>query len=265
MLLITSVNEELFKAYGQRMTEEFSAASDGTVRLCVVYEGDTVPPPLRNVDFLRFEHPGHATFMRKFGKLHEARGLRIEFVTPTQVNMFPDFRFNAVRFSFKVFSILVALAVQEPKEYFAWIDADVRCLKSFSSKSLEPFFPEPGEVMSYLGRTKFPLTGPYSECGFLGFRADNTQTGQFLQRMADVYTSGEVFSHQEWHDSWLWDQVRLEFEGNGAVFRNLSGPAEITNHPFINSGLGEFFDHLKGLSRKAAGRSHDKDYLLRKR
>jgi hypothetical protein len=115
--------------------------------------------------------------------------------------------------------------------------------------------------MSYLGRN-FPLNDPYSECGFLGFNWRHPQVREFLNSVADVYSSGEIFSHRQWHDSWIWDQVRIQFERKAIQFKNISGAAYDTDHPFINSDLGNFFDHLKGPKRKELGKSFDEDYKL---
>ena len=114
--------------------------------------------------------------------------------------------------------------------------------------------------MSYLGRDRYP----YSECGFLGFNATHPRIADFFQRMRALYLTGEIFSLAEWHDSWLWDHVRWEFERTGIRFRNISGAASGAEHPFVNCGLGEFFDHLKGPDRKAYGRSVTEDFILRK-
>jgi hypothetical protein len=39
---------------------------------------------------------------------------------------------------------------------------------------------------------------------------------------------------------------------------NLSGPHSGTTHPFINSDLGRYMDHLKG-KRKSSGKSRSSD------
>ncbi len=78
--------------------------------------------------------------------------------------------------------------------------------------------------------------------------------------MKALYLTGEAFRFQEWHDSWLWDEVRKEFEAKGFAFKNISGKAAHLEHPFINCGLGVYFDHLKGPQRKQAGKSFDQDY-----
>ena len=79
--------------------------------------------------------------------------------------------------------------------------------------------------------------------------------------MIEIYLSGEIFSLKEWHDSWIWDHVRREFEKSNIVFKNLSGEKfEQLEHPFVNCNLGKYFDHLKG-PRKSAGYSPKEDYI----
>jgi hypothetical protein len=262
MLLITSFNEDLYYAYGKRMTEEFSNKSDGTVKLVVVFEGSLpATKPLKNVEYLAFNHPDHHNFIRKFGHLFEARGLRMTSLENKEIQLAYDYRFDAVRFSFKVFSILHAIDKIMPTDHFAWIDADIRCIKEFCSDDLLKFFPVENELMSYLGRN-FPLVDPYSECGFLGFNSKHPLVIDFLSTVAYVYYSGEIFTHHQWHDSWIWDQIRLDFEKRQVQFKNISGSAYETDHPFINCDLGIFFDHLKGPQRKQMGKSFAEDYKL---
>lgn len=263
MFLITSINKDLLKQYGDRMIREFSDRSDGSVKLVVVYEGEKVPNiNLKNIEFIRFHNNDHNVFIKKFGHMHEARGLRINFLPNNQVNLYNDFRFDAIRFSFKIFSLLQAIQIFKPTRHFAWIDADIRCIKNFSNNDLVKFFPEESQLMSYLGRDNFPHTGAYSECGFLGFNIRHPLLNDFLNRMSNIYKDGEIFTHEQWHDSWIWDKTRNEFENKNVKFKNISGAASITDHPFINCELGNFFDHLKGPERKKNGKSFDDDYKL---
>lgn len=266
MLLITSFNEILLELYGKRMVEEFSEKSDGTITLAVLYEGDKVPNiRLKSVEFICLQNSSHKNFIRKFGHIHEANGVRLQFLPNNEVNVYRDFKFDAVRFSFKIFALLQALELFKPLNYFAWIDADIRCLKKFSATDLASFFPEDNQLMSYLGRKNFPSNGAYSECGFLGFNGNHPMAVDFLNRMAEIYESGEIFTYEQWHDSWIWDQARLEFEGRGVKFKNISGAASLTDHPFINTDLGIYFDHLKGPERKRIGQSFIDDYKVRSR
>lgn len=264
--LVTSLNQALFDAYGSRMMQSFETHAKG-VRLVVVFEGPMkTSVPLAGASFktIPFKSPDWERFFKFFGRLYEANGIRLrEFPQPNGgVLLRPEvsFRYDLVRFSFKIFAIEIARAILTESDAFAWIDADVICLKDFTEEDLEPFFPHGSEIMSYLGRSKFPPDRPYSECGFLAFNPKSGQTGKFLDRMKSMYVTGEAFSKDEWHDSFLWDEVRREFETTGHIFKNISGSADVLEHPFVNCGLGKIFDHLKGPQRKKLGRSLPQDY-----
>lgn len=264
--LITSLNEKLLDLYGRRMLQEFQKSSRD-VKLIVVFEGNK-PADLSwqqgLVRLVELRSEKFDRFQKFFGRLYEAHGLKI--VQKRQegggVHLQPvwDYRFNLVRFAFKIFSIDLARKSLSEGEYFAWLDADVRCLKGFDSADLQRFFPDGNQIMSYLGRTHFPPGRPYSECGFLGFNPLHPELDSFLNRMLEVYTTGEAFRFEEWHDSWLWDEIRREFEARGHCFKNISGSAVNLEHPFVNCGLGDYFDHLKGPGRKNAGASFQSDY-----
>lgn len=264
--IVGSLNKNLYASYGKRFIAEFLDHAGPDVELAIVFE-DGVPDQLGTAEkltCLELADSRHGQFKKYFGHLYEANGIR--FAQKRTANgqivktTIRDFRFNAVRFSFKIFALMLAYKSIEPGRAFAWLDADMRCLRNFSDDDLLAFMPGEGQIMSYLGRTKFPEKAPYSECGFLGFNPAHPKTPEFLERMETLYLSGEFFSKAQWHDSWLWDEVRQEFEAEGNAFKNLSGTAHVLEHPFINTGLGQFFDHLKGPVRKEAGRSFDKDY-----
>jgi len=263
--LITSLNKTLYDEYGRSMIEGFVDKSID-VKLIIAFEGDKerIDPPKNDfITIIDLKSDDHKYFHKTFGKLYEANGYRLiqqEAPNTQQYKLVHDFRYNFIRFSFKIFSIFAARDILDKHEPFAWIDADLKCLRSFSSENLKQFFPKDNQIMSYLGRTKFPPDAPYSECGFLGFNPFHRSLDEFLNRMKSLYISGEALGFEQWHDSWLWDQTRLEFSQRGNEFLNLSGKYENTEHPFINSGLGKYFDHLKGPIRKKQGHSFSEDY-----
>ena len=91
----------------------------------------------------------------------------------------------------------------------------------------------------------------YSECGFLGFNTKHEYFQQYLQSIIDIYVTGKIFSLEQWHDSWIWDYLRINFEKKyGIENRNISGEGYHSTHPFMLSGLQKYFDHLKGPERK---------------
>ena len=238
--------------------------------LIVAFEGPlpkNLDKELQKVSFYELDSKNHRFFLEKFGKLSEANGFKIvqtkNILGQSKYKVIKHMKYDLVRFSFKIFSIDFILTKIENAANIAWIDADTVCLKPFFYNDLLPFFPKQSsnEIMSYLGRTHYPKDNPYSECGFLGFNLKSPFTQKYLNRMKDLYMSGEAFRYTEWHDSWLWDQTRNEFEQKGFQFRDISGQFSNLEHPFVNSGLGEFFDHLKGDRRKALGKSLIDDFV----
>jgi hypothetical protein len=72
---------------------------------------------------------------------------------------------------------------------------------------------------------------------------------------------------EEWHDSFVFEEVRKKVQAkfDGFPYYNISG--NLINgegHPFINSDLGKYFDHLKG-DRKDIGKSNKPKDLIVKR
>jgi len=79
-----------------------------------------------------------------------------------------------------------------------------------------------------------------------------------------MYIQDKIFNHTEWHDSFIWDVVRREYQQKSAVFHNLNPEPDtkgLAGHPFINSDLGLCLDHMKG-DRKGRGHSKAKEVRL---
>lgn len=258
---ISSMNLKLYHQYGKRFLEEFAKYSSNELFLFIVFEGEYPEEILHisnNIIVMPFANPSHTNFLKKFGRLQEAHGLKIKtFLENGQkkISLSNDYRWNAIRFSFKPFSIFHVLDyVPEDLDFLIWTDSDLRCKKEFASSDLVEFMPERDEVMSYLGRKN-----SYSECGFLGFNLKNNSTHEYINRMIDIYSTGEIFSLEQWHDSFVWDWVRKEFESNNYKFKDISGEGHDKEHVFMNTNLSNFFDHLKGPQRKIAGESTKED------
>ena len=197
-------------------------------------------------------------FRSIFGNFIQARGgdiVRKEGSTDL-FQLKYNFRHDALRFSFKAFSYSKALTKDLSNfSHLCWIDADVIAQASFSTDALKPALPIGATIASYLGRTAFPPDHPYSECGFVCFNLNQPISLEFIKQFIDAYTSGKLFLEAQWHDCVLFDSLRRKYEALGYNFHNISGEHHAKEHPFIESHLGNFFDHLKGPARKARGYS----------
>ena len=260
---VSTMNKKLYDFYGKRFLEEFAKFASKEIQLFIIFEG-VYPDEIVNLSDNIIIGPvmcvDVSTFLKKFGSLHEARGLKIKIFEEDgqqKINFRPDYRYDAVRFSFKPFSIHQSLDyIPGDLDYLIWTDADLRCKKPFEPLDLMKFLPDDHEVMSYLGRKN-----AYSECGFLGFNLNQKKTREYINRMIEIYRDGEIFSLDQWHDSFIWDHVRVEFQNEFQTkFKDISGNGNEKEHVYINTGLDEFFDHLKGPQRKTEGKSSSEDY-----
>ena len=163
-----------------------------------------------------------------------------------------DFRFNAFRFAYKVFAISHALKHIETR-YLIWLDADIKTHKKIPLDFFDKLVKDTS-YMSYLGRENISVQHlTYSECGFLIFDTHHSTHKIFWKEMMDMYSGGKLFDEKEWHDSYIFDQVRKKIEKKYNVTNfNISqlGLVDIKTqndeHVFVTSVLGEYMDHKKG-------------------
>lgn len=256
--LITTFNKDLYDKYSKNLLETFLEKSDESIRLNIFYEGDFKSIIKKyssfnnKIRFYEFESHDWNVFYKKFGHLVEANGYKI---VPVKNKLMAEYKYkwNAVKFSFKVFSIYLASKLEEISDKIAWIDADTICIDEINESHLNQFLPNKDEIMTYLGRDSWPANCPHSETGFIGFNLLHEKFQSFIKTAISFYTTGEIFTLDRYHDCLVYDTTRNIFEMTGAKFRCLSGEFKSEEHPFVKCGLGMFFDHLKGDRRKIIG------------
>jgi hypothetical protein len=160
-----------------------------------------------------------------------------------------DYRRDAVRFSHKVAAIGAAAETAEC-DVLIWVDADVVTHAPVTVEWLDSMFPEPAEL-AWLDRD-----GAYPECGFLMFRMP--AAAKLIRTVVRAYREGAIFSLPETHDSYV---IQHYVRRLGVKTHSLSGPEgrKHIGHPWVSSRLAECLDHLKGETRKAAGKSLKSD------
>ncbi len=258
LTFISSMNLKLFDEYGKRFLESWKKNVKNEVELLIFFEGHGIEKiqEFATKDLIKIysiESDSYSKFRSIYTKFSQSQGVQFQIDANKLLQATYNYRYDAVRFSFKIFSLIKALRDLKIKNNFAWIDSDIVCKKHFSETDLLQFFPPSDCLASYLGRTNFPLPNPYSECGFVGYNFSNKFTNSFIEEFHDLYMTGEIFLLKEWHDCMAFDHLRIKYENMGEKFYNLSAHLMNLDHPFMKTDLSLFFDHLKGPERKKRG------------
>ena len=178
------------------------------------------------------------------------------------------FEYDAIRFSYKVFACIDAY--QKTKPDMLWfLDADIITFEKIPMSWLEHIIPDTA-FTSYLGR---PKKG-FSETGYYAFNTNHKYATEFFERWEQYYAEDLFFNIQKgflnhfpiagYTDSFTFDAVRLEMEQAGKIKNEdlndgrWSGDRK-ARHPFINSELGQYMDHMKGYERKEQMSSRKRD------
>tara|TARA_X000000368_G_C22946712_1_gene674698 strand:- start:251 stop:967 length:717 start_codon:yes stop_codon:yes gene_type:complete len=161
-----------------------------------------------------------------------------------------DFWQDGVRFCYKVYAYTHAILNYREYDYVIGIDADSVFYTPMTKDFIKTRLYKSECMMTYLGRGN-----QYSECGFLGFNMKHPEIINYANEMKYMYDSDEIYNLNEQHDSYVWDHVRLKFEGKKQV-KNLNIGDGRGGHVQVRSVLGKFYDHTKG-QRKITGRSKE--------
>ncbi len=166
--------------------------------------------------------------------------------------------YDCVRFSYKVFACIDAY--QKTKPDMLWfLDADIVTFEKIPMSWLEHIIPDTA-FTSYLGR---PKKG-FSETGYYAFNTAHKYANEFFERWQTYYDKDRFLELKGYTDSFTFDGARIELEKEGKIKNEDLNDGRWaggrrSRHPFINSELGQYMDHLKGYDRKAAMTSKKRD------
>lgn len=265
--VITTFNSSGYHQYGVHMINSFMTNWPKSYDLYVYYEG--VNPESRhkadNIHFLDLvqECPDLIKFKNRYGPDPVANGkpvgINMGVVRPTNVGGKYQgkecFLWDAIRFSHKSFCIVQAGLTIDADVMF-WLDADVKAFRPIPDDFFETLI-TPKAYCAYLDRGK-----KYSETGFIAYNLKHQYHREFMERIERYYVSGRIFKLRQWHDCEVFDSVRKEMTHEKKITtQNLTPPLYKHNHPFVNSPLGKYLDHLKG-NRKDKGTSHSWDIKM---
>jgi hypothetical protein len=262
----TTCSLQGYELYGRRLLTSFDRHWPQSVPLHVYAEGftpDVVSPRVFPHDLLA-SSPELDAFRRRHGANPDANGRlrrRVRLVAEWRTMKFrlrrvtaeDAFRWEAVRFAHKSFALFHAAARCDADVLF-WLDADIVVFADVPLPFLDELVP-PDCFVAFLARPN------HSECGLVGYNLRHPAVRQFLERFRRLYVDDLLFREAEYHDAYLFDRLRREFErcGHRSYDMALGAGLATGRHVFVNSALGRYMDHLKG-DRKASGCSRAADF-----
>lgn len=253
--VVTTFNQAGLDLYGRTMVESFDQHWPQSVDLLVYTENCTVSGSdrIRVLDLLE-RSPDLVDFKRQHANNPVANGLVAKDTNvPFKDNAF---KWDAVRFSHKVFAIIDACATSDA-DWVIWLDGDSKTFANIPDSFL-PSVCNNSALACYLGRRE----KYHSECGWVAYNLKHPRLVEFMLEWRNLYMNGGIFNLKEYHDSFVFDELRRKYQSQGTLFHNLSPelPGKGPGHPFIASALGQYMDHMKGSKRKQLGHSLPDDY-----
>lgn len=273
---VTTMNREGLDTYGRRFLESFIGRWPKAVTLLCYSEGwgpqdlDFQLPDNLHIEPLEKgykeandspHYEPYLKFLERFRADTAANGWILQKNKKQPVY---SYRYDAVRFSHKVFALHKGLrqALDQGGTMLIWLDADIYTHTAIPMEFLESRMSQTREI-GYLHRQTEDGNIMYPECGFVMYRIDRPRVQLFLDLFRKTYESGEIFSLAEVHDSFVFFVIlQGMMREQGLKANNLGRGAEKCWHPFVNSPLAQYMDHLKGDERKKAGTSAKADFIV---
>tara|TARA_A100000172_G_scaffold76948_1_gene60876 strand:- start:4 stop:801 length:798 start_codon:yes stop_codon:yes gene_type:complete len=193
--------------------------------------------PNTNYYSLLNEQPEFATFKTRAGSDAEVK---------EKMNVSKNaYEYDVVRFAHKVFSVLDA-AEKCTTDQLIWLDADTVTYKPITMEWLNHIAPE-HSFTTFIGR---PKKG-YSECGFVSYNISSPYAKEFFTRWRSYYSNDLYKSLNAYTDCHTYDAVRIKMKEEQKIQDNDLNDGRFlgyrgSKHPFVNSELGDYMDHLKG-------------------
>ena len=260
--VVTTFHQDGYCRYGSRMINTFLKNWPSSIELRVYAEQCNVTQQAANLTVIDYETavPALTAFKQRWKDDARATGQLAQGPMDRKGRQ-PGigFKWDAVRFSHKVYAVCdTARRLQD--DVVIWMDADTVCHSPIDQSVIDRLIPKTADI-AFLGRKN-----KYTECGLYALNLHSTATRKFVNLFQDVYDYAEhgIFTMSEWHDSWVFDQVRNDIAAAHPEWNQLDWSAGLVTgegHPLINSEWGAYLDHLKG-DRKDTGRSRAKDLKI---
>jgi len=255
--VVTTFHEAGYVSYGKRMVNTFLENWPKDITLYVYSEDHKIEEVADNliVRDLHGSCPDLVAFKNKWkNDLRAAGRLVTSEFKPQEARDGYAFRWDAIRFSHKIYSVCHAAANCDADVLF-WMDADMVCHAPIPHHFIDKMA-SPNIGLGFLGREN-----KFTECGLYSMNLQDKNTQEFLLEFQKAYNTGRLFTMSEWNDCWVFDIVRKEVKQRHPEWQWYDWSQSLfkgEGHPLINSAWGAYLDHLKG-KRKKDGKSRKVD------
>ena len=260
--VVTTFHKEGYDKYAKRMIQTFLANWPTDITLYAYPQDHDVEESAANliVRDLHDSIPELVVFKERWKNDPKAAG-KVPLGPADRKGKQPGigFRWDAIRFSHKVYSVCHAARNTDADVLF-WMDADMVCHTPVPHHFIDKHAGL-NYGLGFLGRPR-----KFTECGLYSMNLKDPATQEFLIEFQKAYDSGRLFTFQEWNDCWVFDEVRKEVRQRHPtwVWNDwCQGIVKGEGHPLINSAWGAYLDHLKG-RRKDTGKSDKKDLIVKR-
>ena len=161
----------------------------------------------------------------------------VEFKKRNAHRTFKKFWFDGVRFAHKVYATIHA-SREENLDYLIWLDADTEIYDVINPEYFINFLPK-GKFVGYIGRKTD------TETGFLIFDMRHPEAKNFFNRYEWYYSTDAIYTQSEFHDGFIFDVIKKEFEADNRISSHSISPPGITKNHF-NTIFDGFMMHYKG-------------------
>ena len=269
--VVTTFHKPGLDTYGQRFLDSFAQRVSKKIKL-LVYAEDCNP---NNPD------PDQITIFNAKEVLPKLNAFKEQWKDDPRANGIPTddikrrrprdwhkkFKWDAIRFANKTYAVYDAC--ERSKGWCVWMDADTFIHSDWSHKEFNNLLPN-NTWLTYVGRGKGSQTWP--ECGFYGMNLNHPVCHEFLKEFERVYEDADngIFKLEEWHDSYVFGHILNNMKKTFPNVLDYSAEMYLREaktggggHPLINSVLGKWMDHMKGV-RKDEGRSRTQDLMVKR-
>ncbi len=252
--IISSFHQPGYQYYGRRFLDSYAQYVSSDLPLIVMAEGfDTLPEsPASHIAIRALDHPEMQAFHARHKDVPSRNGMIADLNIRDQSGkqLMRDYRYEAVRFSKKVFALTDPSLSFNDVDIRIWLDADVRFCSNLDSATLASYL-NLDVVLNYLGRKNWD----HSECGFVSYYVGGGASAEqpskqgalgrlFLQSFRKIYMEDSVFKLSQWHDSFVFDTLRI---ANEKIVSSHSISADaVGNNVWPQTWLSKFMYHDKG-------------------